>query len=271
MRCLVYYSCDERFFELLQLSVASVREHAPEADVAVLCGSDRMRTYCAALAGEVATVLVPPPALAPQQFQAAQGTLVSMLKAKAFEIPDIERYDAVLYLDADTLVNAELGEVWEGIAANPERLHVCEEGGTEFHAHAYWSLGSPRKHSPESLAALAADGVGVFNCGQFGFVPTPAMRAHFIAVQALVADHAGDFFWEQSFFNHYFCTRRLSDARTLTPRTLLAARGYDGSFRAAIAHFSDASKPPAEKMWLMLSWLAQKKCMIKRASQGLKG
>ena len=260
MRCLVYYACDERFSELLQLSVASVREHAPDADVAVLCGSERMQACCKGLArgGEILALPVAPPALAQQSFQAADGALVSMRKAKAFDIPGIHDYDAVLYLDADTLVNASLEEVWKGIAAGPGKLHVCEEGPSENHAMGYWSLGSPRKHSHETLEALADDAVGVFNCGQMGFVPTSAMRSHFLAVQALMAEHSGPYFWEQSFFNHYFCTQRLTDGRTLTPRTLLAARGYDGS--KAIAHFSDASKPPSEKMWLMLSWLAQKKC-----------
>lgn len=256
MRALVYYVVGgaPEYAALLRASVASLRRHHPPCevdvavDVAVLCDAD----YARCLADVPARVCRTPPNADPVQ--------ASARKMQVFQlVPDIQAYDVVLYLDCDVLVLGRLDGLLRAVSKSdkPDALYTCREGGPAAHAHRYWSLGA---YTDDQLAAFEREDVGVFNCGQFAFRPTPRVAAHFAAVCRLIDDdpqRRG--FWEQAYANHHFNLARavddtVLDDTVLTPLVKLAARRPPAPPGVLLAHFSCATLPWHEKLHLMQAW-----------------
>jgi hypothetical protein len=86
----------------------------------------------------------------------------------------------------------------------------------------------------------------VFNCGQFAFVQSDIMRAHFSAVRHCIATTKAanlPFFYEQSFMNHHFNINGRIDDSVFTPVTDLRAMNNSASDGIFIAHFATANVP----------------------------
>jgi len=270
---LVYYAVggEQGYAVLLFESLASLRRHHPApgfrsgggaqwaVDVAVLCDAAYAAHLRDGLEQLGARAVHTPP----------NGTDVQLVSARKLEthlletpLPEtrfapLASYDAVLYLDCDTLVLGALDPLFDAVAAGPsDRLHVCREAGPEGHAHTpelpYWSI-EGALHSRE-LEALLQQDTGVFNCGQFAFRPTPAMAEHFVRARALMREVPGGF-WEQSYANHHFAAKaRATHEAVLTPLVHLAAREAPAPAGTLIAHFSAAGTFWERKLGAMRAW-----------------
>lgn len=242
MKTLVYYAvggCDPSYIQLVSESVRSVRRWNPTTDVRVL--TDEVFATAAGI----------PPALAVLTPPNADHIEACMRKTRVFElIPEIEAYDAVLFLDADTVCVRPLDELFAAIAAAPGLLHVFPEHPGDYarHAESWWGHGC----LPETVAAYAADGIDVFSAGTFGFAPGPPMRRSFDDLCDHIAHHTGPFFYEQSHMNAYFNARRLTTPTLLewvSIPTIAAPR-----HRAAtpgIVHIANAGLPAEIKLQAM--------------------
>lgn len=248
MKTLVYYVVGgvPEYSNLLRSSVTSLRHHHPpeDVDVAVLCDTN----YAKCIADLSVRVCCTPT-------NKGNPVQASMRKMQVFQlVPDIEQYDVVLYLDCDTMVLGRLDDMLRAVSS-PDKLYTCREEGAEGHKREFWSLGH---YTDEQLAELENDNVGVFNCGQFAFRPTPTMAAHFAAVCRLIdEDVERRGFWEQAYANHHFNLSRAIDDTVLTPRVELGARlpPPPEKENVLIAHFSDASMPWRRKLQYMLAWV----------------
>lgn len=234
-RC-VYYVVggDPCYVALLELSIKSVRRyHAKDVDVVIMCDA----AYAPHVRVDgVRTVETPP----------NHGLDTSMRK---IDLPEcLKEYDAVLYLDCDIIVCAPLDPLFDAIV-DPTKLYTCREGGPHNHAHIYWSL---LVHPPDALETFVRNDVGVFNAGQFGFVPSGAMYNHFANIARLMKTHVGPYFVEQSFMNHYFASRPECVDAALTPHVKLAARSFEPGY--VLAHFTDATLPWPIKLEMMHEW-----------------
>lgn len=249
-RRLVYYVVggSPEYAALLHKSVASIREvHGPEElDIAVLCSEayqPHVEARLSDLAAGVRMVRIPDPGQG--------GVAISMCKLLIFHaMPDlVTAYDVVLFLDCDTLVLGPLDELFEGCSKDDTLYTFTEEKGR--HTDLWFGL---QQYTPEQLEGFEADGIRVFNCGHFMFGASERMGAHFDAVCRLVSEHRGQFFYEQSFMNHYFNSARKADPGVLTGRVHFPAQEKpSGDPRHVIAHFAEWNIP-----WnLKLMWMEE--------------
>lgn len=240
---LVYYAVggEPGYAALLRESLASLRRfHGPEeVAAAVLCDAGYAPHAAAAVEGLGAALVETPPNPGPVH--------ASRRKAACFDlIPGLAAHDRVLFLDCDTLVLQPLRRLLDA-DLHPARLHSVREWGPDGHAIPFWSL---QLYTPEQLARMEADGTGTFNAGQFMFRPTPEMRAHFDAVQRLLAAHPHGFY-EQAAMNHHFNLAGATDESLLTPAVHLFARRPPAPPGALLAHFCDFTLPWPRKLELM--------------------
>lgn len=225
---------------MLELCVRSIRRFHSRADldVVVMCDAAFAPHIVLDDVHVIETPTMPGP-----------GLNTSMRKV---DIPDyLRKYDKVLYLDCDVVVCGSLSPLFRTIEEDGV-LYTCAEGGPSHHRHLFWSL---LAHTCEELEELERRNVGVFNCGQFGFVPGDGTFEHFANIRRLMRTHDGPFFVEQSFMNHYFARHPSCVNPTLTPFVRLAAREYDPD--VVVAHFSDASIGWRRKLEMMREWFAR--------------
>jgi len=143
----------------------------------------------------------------------ATPVIASMRKLEVFNIPGIEKYKKILFLDGDILITKSLLPIFEA-ATDPTKLYVFEE--IEYdnpHTSIYFSHVT---YTPEELKMFEDNNIKGFNCGQFLFAPTPDMKQHFMNIITKMNNFKGQFHYEQSFMNVYFNTNP-----TLTDRTML--------------------------------------------------
>jgi hypothetical protein len=142
------------------------------------------------------------------------GVLSSMRKTKIFEIiPDVNKYEAVLYLDADIAITGPLEPLFLKVIEDDTRLHIKTDDYapanlTEAHSINFWSH---EDYTAEEMAYLLDSATPVFNAGQFAFVPSLAFQNHFLALNEAILNHGGQkAFYEQSHMNKYFNLRNLT-------------------------------------------------------------
>lgn len=139
--------------------------------------------------------------------------IASMRKLEVFNIPGIEKYKKVLFLDGDILVTKSLIPIFEA-ATDFSKLYVFEETDYENpHTSVYFSHVN---YTPEQLKFLEENNIKGFNCGQFLFTPTPMMKQIFSTIIKNMNNFTGEFHYEQSFMNVFFNINH-----QLTDRTML--------------------------------------------------
>jgi hypothetical protein len=142
------------------------------------------------------------------------GVLSSMRKTKIFEIiPDMDKYEAVLFLDAGIAITGPLEPIFLKVIEDTARLHIKSDDYapgnlTEAHSLKFWSH---EDYTEEEMSKLVTSAVPVFNAGQFAFVPSPTFKNHFLALNEAILQHEGKkAFYEQSHMNKYFNLRNLT-------------------------------------------------------------
>lgn len=126
-------------------------------------------------------------------------------------LPNVRRYQKVMYLDCDVLVQGDLQRLLDRLDVAPDVLYAPAEGDLEGE---YWYLDAYRARE---LADLRRRGVRSFNSGTMVFAPTTAMLAHFRRAKRLALEYDGQrHFYDQSFFNYYFNTRARTDTAQLS-------------------------------------------------------
>lgn len=222
------------YSNLLRTSIASLRAHhdPTEVDIAVLCDEayapciDDLRSSGIVVAHTAPNNSCP--------------VSSSMRKIDVFNaLPSVVKYDVVLFLDCDIVVLGPLNPIFNGIK-RPDMLYTCREHGPDHHTHIFWSLGS---YTREQLQTFVDKDIGVFNCGQYAFVPSHEMKRHFDVVRSLIASHKGRFFYEQSFMNYHFNGTQAIDDTVLTPHVHLHALTTPAPPTTLIVHFANASVP----------------------------
>jgi hypothetical protein len=194
-----------------------------------------------------------------------------MAKLYAFyAIPDLARFDVVMYADADQLfalsVRALLREALgvldtdargaRGTRASPAEppeplLLVAPEPAATWSSPYHFLAGSPL--SSEQVRALRAAGAHPFNTGVLVFAPTARMRAHFDAILAQAAAHTGPAFFDQPFINTHFFARGRTRALLERPRYVLFPQAKT-DYGRSIVHFCGTGTPKPLKLAAMQAY-----------------
>lgn len=140
------------------------------------------------------------------------GVAASMNKLKVYGWADINKYGKVLFLDVDILFNRPVCDLFK-LQLKPGILHSTIHAAQDhLHSTPYHSL---KEYSLSELNNFKQQGIYAFNAGQFMFINTPRMLAHFYNIDWLSQSWPDNFFFEQSFMNHYFNTNLISDVQVL--------------------------------------------------------
>lgn len=122
-------------------------------------------------------------------------------KANIFDYPNIFKYDKVLFLDVDIIVQNSISKLFDEFKPKDGILYaIHEQNGT--HYHRFWSL---IKYSKDDIKIFNKKGIVTFNSGTMMFKVSPKMEEHFRNLKKLIAtSKVKNSFYDQSYFNHYF-------------------------------------------------------------------
>jgi lipopolysaccharide biosynthesis glycosyltransferase len=131
---------------------------------------------------------------------------------KIYQWESIHHYGKVLFLDADVLANKPLSELFDlqldpdkfysAIHSSHDRLH-----STKYHKLVDYDLAKMNEFRDKRIYA--------FNAGQYLFVNSMRMLNHFYNVDWLSRAWPGEYFFEQSYLNHYLNWYCISDTHLL--------------------------------------------------------
>jgi len=176
----------------------------------------------------------------------------SMRKLTIFDVPGIDTYDRVLFLDSDIIVHIDVSTLFP-LVADPNLLYVSTEStNQDCHSQLYFSL---ENYSASQLRYYEDNSIYVFNAGTFAFVRSQVMQEHFAAVRAMITGYIGAFFYEQSFLNVYFNTRGNTDRSLFSSDRYVFHHGDTLNHVGKIVHFCGNPGRGSEKIMRMTSYV----------------
>lgn len=227
MRDLIYYTVgyNEEYIRVLSMSVRSLQPYS-KADVLVICDTSFVSRCKEILPDNVRYLAVP---------DSTTKEAASMHKLCIFDYPEINTYDRVLFLDSDIIVHTPLDTFFAGVRS-PGLLYVyTERDSISEHRNLCYSL---LTYTLEDMLTFKLRKIRVFNAGCFLFVRCSTMKGHFDGVRAMIANHTGPFFYEQSFMNVYFNKLNATDRSVLTSANYKMGPTPGQDYRGFIVHFS---------------------------------
>lgn len=245
MKGLVYYALgfSPTYIHLTKLSIETLLHSGWAGDVLVICDESMIDTCRDVLHPSVRYMSVP---------NSSSPVDASMHKLNIFDYPDIDAYDAVLFIDSDTVVHLNVGGLFEQALRRDVLYCYTESNDPKAHAEIFWSL---KSYTDDELAAFETNGTHVFNAGCFLSAVSHEMKQHFAAVNSMVRTHVGKYFYEQSFMNVYFNTIGKTD------RSLLTIHSYtmwpkDQAYPGTIVHFCGEPGDGVPKLERMKRYVA---------------
>jgi len=148
------------------------------------------------------------------------GVDASIKKLEIFKYPSINQYAKILFLDCDMLATSPIEQIFfENL--DPTKIEIAStwdkplaniNNPSVFHVLDYFS--------PENIKYLQEnpDKCHPINAGQFLFVNSLRMKKHFENVQWLMSVWPGEYYFEQSFMNHYFMLNGFTSSRVLNTK-----------------------------------------------------
>lgn len=131
-------------------------------------------------------------------------------KCDIYRFKTILHYAKVLYLDCDIIVSKNLDKVFE-FPIKEGVLYAPQEG--ELTSKFWYS----DLYKDSNIRTLKKANVKSFNSGTYMFIPSKQFIQHFENVQKLAKNYKGTkHFYDQSFFNYYFNTHRLSSTEHIS-------------------------------------------------------
>ena len=237
-------------------------------DLAVVCDEDTFHLLDADVTADDGVQRIPMGPLNARIVAAGptgRAMAVSMKKLELFRLhPRAAAYERILFLDADTLVDANVTDVM-ALPLDAGVLGVYEERHSKFafpwwsdagaFASVYFSLPAV-PYTDAQIAGIRAAGKHVFNGGVLLF--DAAMAGHFDAVLRLIDGYDGEFYYEQSFLNHYFLLRNATAAVIGPAHYTMVLSDADIRMFGTVVHFAGGSSllRSSSKLDLMQQYFA---------------
>lgn len=204
---LLYYSIggNKEYYKLLKQSIESIFSTVSivNFDILFICPESWVSDIEA---------IKPPNVIFKYHFiqDTTDGVEISKNKTKIFEFSDINKYNKILFLDADILAARDIYHIFAADYEH-EKIYVKHNKfkvSFSSHSGSYHGL---RHLTTEQLDQMKANNQMPFNAGQFLFINSNKMKKHFDNLNWLMNMWPGPYFFEQSFMNHYFCLYNLTD------------------------------------------------------------
>lgn len=191
-----------KLFDILVICPSDVKQHIPE---------------------NVKTMIVP-------ETNDLYATLLGKFDINKYK--DVYKYEKVLYIDCDIIVQGDLAKVFQNTPIKPGKLYAPAEGELDGR---YWYLDA---YKNSNIAKLKQNKIKSFNSGLYMFVPTKDMMAHFKNAKRFGLNYNGQHFYDQSIFNYYFNMNKLSSTKFFTDDVVMfpdITKDYTGKI---FIHFS---------------------------------
>jgi lipopolysaccharide biosynthesis glycosyltransferase len=204
MKYLAYYTIgfQTSYIPVLELSIKSLRKSNPDIDIRILCDT-QFKEQIALMVPE-AHICERPNSRTPEA--------ASMQKLSVFR-EDMSAYDTIIFIDSDILVGIPLSPLLSRVENEHELYAFAEKEEQSAHTDIAWSL---RNYSNSDLDFFKENSIRVFNAGLFAFKPSEIMKTYFEAIESMIREYRGEFFYEQSFMNVYFNKRNLINYAVFT-------------------------------------------------------
>jgi lipopolysaccharide biosynthesis glycosyltransferase len=132
-------------------------------------------------------------------------------KCDIYQFSNVSKYEKVLYLDCDVIVQRDLMDLFKKTPIQKNILYAPQEGEIKGK---FWYLDS---YTEQNVARLEQHGVQSFNSGTFMFVPTLTFLKHFEKIKIMATEYKGKkHFYDQSFLNYYFNTKNISSTKYMS-------------------------------------------------------
>lgn len=154
----------------------------------------------------------------------ADGIEASKAKTKIYDYADIDKYENILFLDADTIAADSIDPIFD-LPLEYNILYTAHNKNLTYDHH-YTSLYHGFKLIEDDVFEQIKNKDQMpFNAGQFLFKNSAEMKEHFNNVNWFMEIWPGEYFFEQAFMNRYFCSNLLTDARLFDPYIKLLPAG----------------------------------------------
>lgn len=129
------------------------------------------------------------------------GIAASMCKSRVFEYEFIDEYNKILFLDADIICVKDISTIFDNITS-PDKLYTVYN--PTVNTGSFLTLYHGLKYRSQEIKDKAdLKGYRPFNAGQFGFMNSSHIKAHFVNMNWGMSVWPGAYFFEQSFMNVY--------------------------------------------------------------------
>jgi hypothetical protein len=212
---------------MLELAIRSLKLHN-DIDIAVIC--DRLfLDECKQKLGNNILFFI--------QDDSKTGVEASINKLKIFDMPFIEKYDRIIFIDSDILLHTSVLSILDKVIEPGVLYAYSETDNYDSHNHIFWSL---KDYSQYEIETFRKNKVLPFNAGCFAFVRCNEMKEHFKNILDMIASHKGEYFYEQSFMNVYFNRNGKSDRNVITDENYImhGVLSSKSVYQGKVVHFA---------------------------------
>lgn len=192
---LIYYvlGCDNNYIQLPKFSMYTLFLHSnmTNIDILVLCDSE----YSSIVNKHLPFVKL----YVTDKNETPVHT--SMRKLEIFKFQDINNYNKILYLDADTVILNDISKLFEEELEDDILYVKAESNNVDKFNELSFGL---KQYSQQDMDIFKQNNSKPFNAGHFLFKNTNIQKTYFNDILDYISKYNGPFFYEQSFLNHYF-------------------------------------------------------------------
>jgi len=177
------------------------------------------------------------------------GVDASKVKTTIFNYEKINDYEKILYLDADTIVTKDISEIFN-LNIQYNKLYTAYNKNLTLASHKTSFYHGFAMISDADYVVVTDNKQMPFNAGQFLFKNSSKMKLHFENVNWFIQNWPGEYFFEQSFMNYYFCVNNLTNSIVFDKKVKLIPTGNLRNTENGIVRFGNMEPPNTNEMIL---------------------
>jgi len=217
---LVYYTLFDSGTDYVELLARSIESLGSSSEFDVLVFTDELTKAKIAkslesYAREVKYKVVDTP---------KDGIEASKIKTRIYDYENINNYENILFLDADTVCIGDIADVFS-LKLSYGVLYTAFNKNLRVELHKTSLFHGFKVITDEEYALVVDKNQVPFNAGQYLFKNSSKMKQHFENVNWFMANWPGEYFFEQAFLNHYFCINGLTNPGIFNKKVKLIPAG----------------------------------------------
>ena len=189
------------------------------------------------------------------------GVEASKNKCLIYNYEKIDNYKKILFLDTDIVCIGDMNNVFNK-TIQPNIIYSARPSTSTYNTHKsiYHGLSF---YTDEDIKYLTDNKQLPFNAGQFLFVNSKSMRNHFNNLVWFMKNWPGEYFFEQSFMNVYFCKNKAADFEGINENVAVLNTIVDLKHnitkKTCLIHFTAPPLDASKKLKFIKDYMKKKK------------